>query len=437
MDPVRPGPARLLGGRPRGRRRVRRLRLRRRRQPHPSRRGGHRPRRVGRGAPEDRRRPSCSRCSARRSGSARGRPRRCPTTSTWSSRRRAGGRARRCSPRPRDRGIPVWGEVELAWRLRDPDHRTPWLVVTGTNGKTTTTQMLDAILRAEGLRSQAVGNVGLPIVEAVMDPLPYDVLAVELSVLPAALHRLDERRGRRRAQRRRGPPRLVRRRWQAYAEDKARIYEHVQRACVYNVEDPLTEQLVREADVVEGARADRVHPRPAGGRDARRGRRRPGRPGLRGAARVQCRRALHAGRPRRRRRPAAGAAHRAERAGRRGARPRARREPGGGPRRAPVLPAGRPPDRRGRRARRHHLGRRLQGDQPARRPLLAARPTTRSCGSPAGWPRARPSTSWCGPCGSGCAASSSSAGTATWSPRRSRDTRRMCRVIDAGTARLL
>ena len=81
----------------------------------------------------------------------------------------------------RDRGIPVWGEVELAWRLRDPDHDTPWLVVTGTNGKTTTTQMLDAILRAEGLRSQAVGNVGLPIVEAVMDPLPYDVLAVELS----------------------------------------------------------------------------------------------------------------------------------------------------------------------------------------------------------------------------------------------------------------
>jgi len=40
-----------------------------------------------------------------------------------------------------------------------------------------------------------------------------------------------------------------------YAEDKARAYERVQRACVYNVEDPLTEQLVRGADVVEGARA--------------------------------------------------------------------------------------------------------------------------------------------------------------------------------------
>ena len=66
----------------------------------------------------------------------------------------------------RERGVPIWGEVELAWRLRDPNHNTPWLCVTGTNGKTTTVQMLDNILRAAGLRSVAVGNVGLPIVEA-------------------------------------------------------------------------------------------------------------------------------------------------------------------------------------------------------------------------------------------------------------------------------
>jgi UDP-N-acetylmuramoylalanine--D-glutamate ligase len=81
----------------------------------------------------------------------------------------------------RAREVPIWGEVELAWRLRDPNHHTPWLCVTGTNGKTTTVQMLDAILRAAGLRSIAVGNVGLPIIEAVMDPEPYDVFAVELS----------------------------------------------------------------------------------------------------------------------------------------------------------------------------------------------------------------------------------------------------------------
>ncbi len=155
------------------------------------------------------------------------------------------------------RGVPVWGEVELAWRLRDPNHPTPWLAVTGTNGKTTTVQMLDAILRAAGLRSEAVGNVGLPIVEAVMDPEPYDVFAVELSsfqlhytesvsaesaaVLNVAEDHLDWYDG---------PSGMA-----EYAADKGRIYERVQRACVYNAADPETERLVREADVVEGARA--------------------------------------------------------------------------------------------------------------------------------------------------------------------------------------
>jgi UDP-N-acetylmuramoylalanine--D-glutamate ligase len=159
------------------------------------------------------------------------------------------------------RKIPVWSEVELAWRLRDPDPRTgrpaPWLCVTGTNGKTTTVQMLEAILTAAGLRSAAVGNVGRPVTEAVMDPTPYDVLAVELSsfqlhythslsaesaaVLNLAEDHLDWYTG---------PTAMA-----DYAADKGRIYQRVQRACVYNVGDPETERLVREADVVEGARA--------------------------------------------------------------------------------------------------------------------------------------------------------------------------------------
>ena len=154
----------------------------------------------------------------------------------------------------RDRGVPIWGEVELAWRLRDPNHDTPWLAVTGTNGKTTTVQMLDAILRAAGLRSVAAGNVGLPLVEAVMDPEPYDVLAVELSSFQ--LHYTDSMSAQAAAVLNVAEDHLD---WYAsmadYAADKGRIYEHVQRACVYNVADPLTEELVREADVVEGARA--------------------------------------------------------------------------------------------------------------------------------------------------------------------------------------
>ncbi len=157
----------------------------------------------------------------------------------------------------RARGIPIWGEVELAWRLRDPHHDTPWLCVTGTNGKTTTVQMLDSILRAAGLRSLAVGNVGLPIVEAVMDPEPYDVLAVELSSFQ--LHYTDSMSAQSAAVLNVAEDHLD---WYAgpsgmadYAADKGRIYERTQRACVYNVADPETERLVREADVIEGARA--------------------------------------------------------------------------------------------------------------------------------------------------------------------------------------
>jgi UDP-N-acetylmuramoylalanine--D-glutamate ligase len=76
-------------------------------------------------------------------------------------------------------GIPVIGDVELAWRLRPA--RQDWLAVTGTNGKTTTVRMLAAMLAAAGHRAVAAGNVGLSAVEAVTEPEPYQVLAVELS----------------------------------------------------------------------------------------------------------------------------------------------------------------------------------------------------------------------------------------------------------------
>lgn len=158
-----------------------------------------------------------------------------------------------------ERGIPVWGEVELAWRLRDPRAPAPWLAVTGTNGKTTTVQMLEAMLRAAGLRAVACGNVGLPIVEVVMDPEPYDVLAVELSSFQ--LHYTSSMRAQSAAVLNVAEDHVD---WYAgvggdagaaYAADKGRIYAGVERVCVYNVADPVTEQLVRDAEVQEGARA--------------------------------------------------------------------------------------------------------------------------------------------------------------------------------------
>jgi UDP-N-acetylmuramoylalanine--D-glutamate ligase len=153
-----------------------------------------------------------------------------------------------------ERDVPIWSEIELAWRLRDPAHPTPWLCVTGTNGKTTTVQMLASILTAAGHRAVAAGNVGLPLLEAVMDPEPYDVIAVELSSYQ--LHFTHSMSPLAAAVLNIAPDHVD---WHgsldAYTLDKGRIYENCQVACVYNVADPATEQLVMDADVVEGCRA--------------------------------------------------------------------------------------------------------------------------------------------------------------------------------------
>ncbi|RAJ65491.1 UDP-N-acetylmuramoylalanine--D-glutamate ligase [Streptomyces sp. Amel2xB2] len=164
-------------------------------------------------------------------------------------------------------GVPVWGDVELAWRLRGsaPERAdsggsgarpgpAPWLAVTGTNGKTTTVQMLASILGAAGLRAPAVGNIGTPLIDVVLAEDPPDVLAVELSSYQ--LHWAPSLRAHSAAVLNLAPDHLD---WHgsmdAYAADKGRIYEGNQVACVYNRADPATEALVRAADVVEGCRA--------------------------------------------------------------------------------------------------------------------------------------------------------------------------------------
>ncbi|MGW4721265.1 UDP-N-acetylmuramoyl-L-alanine--D-glutamate ligase [Streptomyces sp. S1] len=150
-------------------------------------------------------------------------------------------------------GVEVWGDVELAWRLRGPG-AAPWLAVTGTNGKTTTVRMLASILEAAGLRTAAVGNIGVSLLDAVLGEREYDVLAVELSSYQ--LHWAPSVRVHSAAVLNLAPDHLD---WhgsmEAYAADKGRIYEGNRVACVYNVADKATEDLVREADVEEGCRA--------------------------------------------------------------------------------------------------------------------------------------------------------------------------------------
>lgn len=152
-------------------------------------------------------------------------------------------------------GIAVWGDIELGWRLRDKTARiADWICITGTNGKTTTAQLTAHMLMAGGLRAIPVGNIGVPILDALRDPQGYDVLVVELSSFQ--LHRLgmlspfaatclniaDDHLS-----------------WhgsfEAYVRAKAKVYANTQVACVYNRADPRTEQMVVEAEVVEGARA--------------------------------------------------------------------------------------------------------------------------------------------------------------------------------------
>jgi UDP-N-acetylmuramoylalanine--D-glutamate ligase len=150
-------------------------------------------------------------------------------------------------------GIEVWGEVELAWRLRPAVGAAPWLAITGTNGKTTTVRMLTSMLNAAGLRAVAAGNVGTPLLEVVMAP-GYDVIAVELSSFQ--LHWSSSIRAHSAAILNIAPDHVD---WHGtldeYARAKGRIYRGVQVACVYNAADERTEQLVRDAEVTEGARA--------------------------------------------------------------------------------------------------------------------------------------------------------------------------------------
>ena len=114
--------------------------------------------------------------------------------------------------------------------------------------------MLASILKAAGLRTAAVGNIGVSLLDAVLGEETYDVLAVELSSYQ--LHWAPSLRAHSAAVLNLAPDHLD---WhgsmEAYAADKGRVYEGNRIACVYNAADKATEDLVREADVEEGCRA--------------------------------------------------------------------------------------------------------------------------------------------------------------------------------------
>jgi UDP-N-acetylmuramoylalanine--D-glutamate ligase len=139
--------------------------------------------------------------------------------------------------------------------LRDK-HQLPsqWLCITGTNGKTTVTQLVETILRAGGIKAAACGNIGIPILDVIRDPAEYEVLVVELSsfqlhylgeihplvsaVLNVAEDHLDWHGS-----------------FEEYSSIKGKIYNHSSIACIYNAGDELTERLVASSIGTEAAQA--------------------------------------------------------------------------------------------------------------------------------------------------------------------------------------
>lgn len=146
---------------------------------------------------------------------------------------------------PKESGLDVIGEVEAAWRYgKVAEQGQRWLCVTGTNGKTTTVEMLASMLVAAGEDTVAAGNVGYPITEAVRDRsavIPVELssfqLATASSLAPAAsiclnvdVDHVD---------------------WhgsvEAYWDAKATVYNNVTAARIYFADEPQTETMARQA----------------------------------------------------------------------------------------------------------------------------------------------------------------------------------------------
>lgn len=83
--------------------------------------------------------------------------------------------------RIRSTGIELISEIDLAWRVKkDSNPAQQWIALTGTNGKTTTVQMTEAMLLRSGIRARACGNVGDPVID-LADDKEIDILVLELS----------------------------------------------------------------------------------------------------------------------------------------------------------------------------------------------------------------------------------------------------------------
>jgi UDP-N-acetylmuramoylalanine--D-glutamate ligase len=140
--------------------------------------------------------------------------------------------------RYRDRARRVWGDIELAYQFLG----APIIAVTGTNGKSTTVRLIEAMLSAAGARARAAGNLGTSALELIGEPLDFAILevssfqletvesfrpavAVMLNITPDHLDRHGS--------------------FEAYAAAKARIFANQRESdtAVLNLDDPAVAAL--------------------------------------------------------------------------------------------------------------------------------------------------------------------------------------------------
>lgn len=154
----------------------------------------------------------------------------------------------------RERELAVWGEMELAWRVRDKVVAADWIVAAGGADATAAVRVAETILLAGGVKAIWCGSGGMPVLDAIRAPEGWDVIVVAAS--DAQLHYttsisalasscIDSR------PQDRAP-------WMSDALSRAalaRVFDETRVACIYNKGDLETQAMVEEADVVEGCRA--------------------------------------------------------------------------------------------------------------------------------------------------------------------------------------
>jgi UDP-N-acetylmuramoylalanine--D-glutamate ligase len=151
-------------------------------------------------------------------------------------------------------GVEIYTDIDLAWALRDKTPRVAkWITITGTNGKTTTAELVAHMLRTGGFKAVACGNIGNPILDMIRDPEGFDYLVVELSsfqlhyshrvsaeasaFLNFAEDHLDWHGG-----------------VEEYFGAKSKVFNHTAQAIVFNEQDKRTFEAAKQAEVLDGAR---------------------------------------------------------------------------------------------------------------------------------------------------------------------------------------